>query len=76
VAFYYLIVTMSTVGYGDYSPITVYGKMLIVVVILYTIVVMIPSHTNELFRLMGLKSFYARRPYTHNPEIPHLIITG
>ena len=50
--------------------------MFIVMVIIYTIAFLIPSHTSELFRLMGLKSYYARREYISNPEIPHLLITG
>lgn len=75
-SFYYLMATMTTVGYGDYSPTTWQGQMFIICVIVYTITIMIPVHTQELLHLMGLKSFYARIEYTHNSEIPHLIITG
>jgi len=33
-AFYFLIVTIATVGYGDLHPLTPFGKMLVIVIIL------------------------------------------
>lgn len=50
--------------------------MFTMVTIIYTIVYKIPMHMNELLRLMGLKSFYAREIYKSNNEIPHVVITG
>lgn len=67
---------MATVGYGDYYPHTVFGKLFVILLIIYTVVIFIPMQTNELLRLMGLKSFFARKIYKPNPEIPHIVITG
>ena len=67
---------MSTVGYGDYCPHTDLGKIFVMLLIIYTIVIFIPQQNNELMMLMGLKSFYARKLYKSNPEIPHIVITG
>lgn len=50
--------------------------MFTMVIIIYTIVYKIPMHMNELLRLMGLKSFYARTFYQSNNEVPHVVITG
>ncbi len=74
--FYFTIITIATVGFGDYYPQTDFGKLFVMLLIIYTVVVFIPMQTNELLRLMGLKSFYARKLYKPNPEIPHIIITG
>eukprot|EP00744_Colponema_vietnamica_P002453 GILI01003843.1.p1 GENE.GILI01003843.1~~GILI01003843.1.p1 ORF type:complete len:913 (+),score=151.79 GILI01003843.1:165-2741(+) len=72
---YFVVVTLSTVGYGDIAPVTVTGRMTIIVVI-GSALVLIPKQTNELIRLLGLQSVYARRKYNYNPEIPHLVISG
>ncbi len=44
--------------------------------IIYTVVVFIPMQTNELLKLMRLKSYFARYIYKPNPEISHIVITG
>jgi len=76
VAFYYIAVTLTTVGYGDFYPYTDEGRMFIFVLLLYAIVIKIPRLMNDLLRLMSLKSVYERRVYNTNVEIPHVIITG
>lgn len=76
ITFYYIFVTLSTVGYGDFYPITAAGRLFVVFIIVYVIVYLIPTHTAELLRLMGLKSFYARTFYKSNNEIEHIVITG
>lgn len=75
-SFYFVVITVATVGFGDYYPHTDPGKIFTMSLIIFTIVIIIPQQTNELLRLMGLKSFYARKIYKSNPEIPHIMITG
>lgn len=52
--FYYMVVTLMTIGYGDYYPVTDQGKFFIIFMILYVIVYKIPLYTQELLRLLGL----------------------
>jgi hypothetical protein len=74
--FYFMVVTLMTIGYGDFFPVTVQGKFFTMFMILYVIVYKIPLYTQELLRLLGLQSFYARTSYVSNGEIPHVVITG
>ena len=45
-------------------------------VLIIIVIVVIPKQTNELIRLMGMQSVYARDVYKWNPEVPHIIICG
>ncbi|CAD8212795.1 unnamed protein product [Paramecium octaurelia] len=72
---YFTIVTLSTVGYGDVIPQSEEGRVCVIVLIIIVLVV-IPKQMNELIRLMGLQSVYARSFYKPNHEIPHIIICG
>ena len=72
---YFVTVTLSTVGYGDISPHTELGRIIVIIMIVLTIAI-IPKQTGELLRLLGMQSIYARAIYKSNSEIPHIICTG
>eukprot|EP00831_Metopus_contortus_P078094 TRINITY_DN747_c0_g2_i1.p1 TRINITY_DN747_c0_g2~~TRINITY_DN747_c0_g2_i1.p1 ORF type:complete len:147 (+),score=19.91 TRINITY_DN747_c0_g2_i1:358-798(+) len=72
---YFIVVTFSTVGYGDIVPSTTVGEMTVVIVIIM-VIVLIPKQSSDLLMLIDLQSPYARAKYKSNPEIPHLIICG
>lgn len=71
-----IVITIATVGFGDITPVTDMGKLFVMALIIYTVVVFIPMQTNELLRLMSLKSFFVRKIYRQNAEVPHIVITG
>lgn len=75
VYFYFIVVTLSTVGYGDIYPTTDAGQMFITGIIIL-IIIMIPKQTNELLRLLAMQSVYLRAVYKKDPEIPHIVLTG
>ena len=75
VYFYFIVVTLATIGYGDISPVTDAGQMFITSIIIF-IIIMISKQTNELLRLLAMQSFYLRADYRKNQEIPHIVIVG
>lgn len=72
---YFIVVTLSTVGYGDIFPLTEQGRLVVILLILLALVY-IPKQTNELIQLMSTSSIYARAAYKSNPETPHIVICG
>ncbi len=50
---YFVIVTVSTVGYGDISPVTNLGRATVIVLIIL-VLVLVPKQTDELISLMGM----------------------
>lgn len=59
---YFVIVTLATVGYGDEIPMTEFGRVVVLIIIFLTIV-LIPAQTNELLRLMSIRSRFRRTEY-------------
>ena len=86
ISVYFIVVTLSTVGYGDIYPISELGKVFVIFLII-TALVVVPKQTNELVQLMGIyiyiyiyyiesQSMYARAIYKKKVEVPHVILTG
>jgi potassium large conductance calcium-activated channel subfamily M alpha protein 1 len=73
-AFYFMIVTIATVGYGDILPRTIPSKAVVMVYIL-TALVLIPMQVNKLTTLLSLTSLY-RNPYDPSLADNHVIICG
>ena len=71
-----MCVTLLTVGYGDFYPISTQGQMFMVGTIIFIIVYKLPMHFAELSRLFSLKSPHARKAYQPNNEVPHVVVTG
>jgi len=73
--YYFLVVTMSTLGYGDISMKSFYGRILIILFILYEIYY-VPTQTNKVLGILSKSSVYETRSYTPHPNIKHIVITG
>jgi len=74
-SFYFIIVTMSSVGYGEISPTTSLSQ-LVVVAFIFSSLILIPMQITELQALIASKSPY-RAPYVPNvSHDPHVILCG
>ena len=73
-AFYYMIVTVATVGYGDIHPTTVASKALVIIFIVTSLVV-IPMQVNQLTVLISSTSQF-RHPYVPSGIDNHVILCG
>jgi hypothetical protein len=72
---YYLVVTISTVGYGDITPKSTTGRFFAMFIILFAII-SIPMQTNELIEKMNRYSVYARVHYNVRGHNKHVLICG
>lgn len=72
---YWSSVTIATVGYGDISPQTNAGKLVVVLTIILVITVL-PYQTNELVTLLTKHSVYERATYSTFTPGKHIVIAG
>jgi hypothetical protein len=74
---YFLIITITTVGYGDIYPRTAYGQMLSIGII-FVILALIPQQLSEFSKVNSLISVYARKYYSQNKNSTamHLLLFG
>ena len=73
-ALYFTIITISTVGYGDYYPTTIPGKYVTGVMILASLAT-ITDQVNKLVDLLSIASPYARASYKAKRH-PHVLLCG
>ena len=73
-AFYYIIITLSTIGYGDINLHNNYARAANIFFIIAS-VVLIPMRLSELQTLLSLTNPYAK-PYMNVNNEGHIIVTG
>ena len=72
---YVMLVTTSTVGYGDFSPETEMGKGSVMFMIIF-VVMGLPMMTTDLFEKMRYSSFWARLSYNKIANGTHVVVCG
>jgi hypothetical protein len=73
-SFYFIVVTLSTVGYGHITPTTAMSKLFMIIFVVACLVI-IPMSVSRLQKLLGLQSPY-RRPYVRNEGEQHIVVCG
>ena len=72
---YYVMVTMTTVGYGDISPKSTWGRILAMSVITCGFVAG-PQMSSRLVEKMGEQSVFARARYVKKYKATHVFVCG
>lgn len=72
--FYYIVVTMSTVGYGDISPTTSLSRFVVILFII-TFAVVIPMQLNQLIKILSAQSVFRGR-YNPTATEEHVVLCG
>ena len=72
---YYIIVTMTSVGYGDISPKSTWGRVLAMAMICMAFIAG-PQMSGNLVEKMEEKSVYARSSYVAKYRATHVFICG
>ncbi|XP_049850246.1 calcium-activated potassium channel slo-1-like [Schistocerca gregaria] len=72
-SFYFVVVTIFTVGFGDYTPTSEIGR-LIVIIMIFTAVVLIPLLGYSVSRLVGLRVNPLHTAYSASSGSKHTVI--
>lgn len=72
---YFVVVTMTTVGFGDITPTTGLSECLASFMIICT-VVLVPMQTNELLSRINEQSKYNKHKYTSKNGHCHVVVAG
>ena len=72
--FYFVVVTLVTVGYGDINP-NFWLSMIWVMLIIFITFIYFPMMCSDMLRLLSLQSKYRRNAYVHS-DLRHVVVTG
>ena len=74
-AAYFVVVSMTTVGYGDINPSTAWSQLVTSVLILTT-VVFVPFQTNQLLKVISEQAIWDKHSYFDRKGHRHVLVAG
>ena len=72
---YFVIVSLTTVGYGEIIPETILSECMIIF-LASVILVVIPDKTSELINLSNAQTIYKTNNYISSPDVPYIVVLG
>ncbi|KND04243.1 uncharacterized protein SPPG_01674 [Spizellomyces punctatus DAOM BR117] len=72
---YYIMVTFSTIGFGDLTPSSVPSRVVVMLLII-VVVVFVPIQTGKIAEIYNSTSAYQRAKYSPESEHAHVILGG
>ena len=72
---YFIIVSLTTVGYGEIIPLSILSQFLVICLVVIIFIV-IPDQTNDLINLSNFQTIYERKEYISSADIPFIVLIG
>ena len=72
---YFIVVSLTTVGYGEIVPQTFLAQWMIIFLAV-VILAVIPDKTSELINLSNAQTIYERNKYISSPDVPYVVVIG
>ena len=70
---YFIIVSLTTVGYGEIMPKSILSQFMIIALVM-VILVVVPDQTNELINLSNSQTIYERKDYISSDDVPFVVL--
>ncbi|KAJ3323558.1 hypothetical protein HDV06_001582 [Boothiomyces sp. JEL0866] len=72
---YYIMVTFSTIGFGDLTPSSTISRIVVMFLIIL-VIIYVPWQTGKIIEVFNSYNKYQRSQHTPDVEIPHVILGG
>ncbi|RKO91275.1 hypothetical protein BDK51DRAFT_27124 [Blyttiomyces helicus] len=72
---YYIMVTFSTIGFGDLTPSSIPSRILVMLLII-VVIVFVPIQTGKLAEIYNSSSPYQRAKYNPSSKHSHVVLSG
>ncbi|TPX39479.1 hypothetical protein SeMB42_g06350 [Synchytrium endobioticum] len=72
---YYIMVTFSTIGFGDLTPSSTVSRG-VVMVLIVVMIIFVPLQTSRLSEIYNSTSYYQRQKYVPDMRHAHVVVSG